>query len=302
MRLPTSLSVVIFCLLSSTTTLAVTSFDCKPTIPSNDRSESSRHFDLTALDGVRSSIKETDTPPTKSEAKVKMSLCGDDGIGNDDTLAEEDQCPPDTKVCLTLSNHKPSSAEADRVVAVIPIWPADLSSDDIKVSSLEKEDGLEIYISGADYAGTPQSLSLRILCSPTSTDDSPTLESYTNGLLSLQWSTPAGCARGIEGDDDNDDNDDVPDTPGEKRKGRGFWGFIGLFFWLGVAGLIAYFAIGMYYNYTTYGARGKDLLPHRDFWLELPANLGDLFSHLLAGLRGRHGGSGSANRGGYTAI
>jgi hypothetical protein len=91
---------------------------------------------------------------------------------------------------------------------------------------------------------TPQSLSLRILCSPTSTDDSPTLESYTNGLLSLQWSTPAGCARGIEGDDDNDDNDDVPDTPGEKRKGRGFWGFIGLFFWLGVAGLIAYFAIG----------------------------------------------------------
>ncbi len=63
------------------------------------------------------------------------------------------QCPPDTKVCLTLSNHKPSSAEADRVVAVIPIWPGDLSSDDIKVSSLEKEDGLEIYISGADYAG-----------------------------------------------------------------------------------------------------------------------------------------------------
>jgi hypothetical protein len=59
----------------------------------------------------------------------------------------------------------------------------------------------------------------------------------------------------------------------------------------------------MYFNYTTYGARGKDLLPHRDFWLELPNMLSDLLSHLVAGLRGRHGSaSGSGARGGYTAI
>ncbi len=88
---------------------------------------------------------------------------------------------------------------------------------------------------------TQQELSLKILCSPLSTDDSPTLESYANGLLSLKWSTPAGCPRADEGEDDT-----VPDSPGDnkKKKGRGFWGLMGLLFWLGFAGLISYFAIG----------------------------------------------------------
>ncbi len=174
MRSPASLPSLTLLLSLLSTTLAATSFDCKLTIPSGDRSKSSQYFDLTTLEGLRSALKETDTPPTKSEAKVTMALCGDDGIGSDDALSEEDQvsgmpqqgwsevfscnqrvtqCASNTKVCLTLLNHKPSSAEADRVVAVIPVWPGDLSSDKVQISALESGEGLEIYVTGAEYAG-----------------------------------------------------------------------------------------------------------------------------------------------------
>jgi hypothetical protein len=69
----------------------VSAFDCKLTLPSLDRSKPDEVFDLNPLSGQRSASKETDTPPTKNEAVVKMQLCGDDGVEKDDKLSEEDQ-------------------------------------------------------------------------------------------------------------------------------------------------------------------------------------------------------------------
>lgn len=56
---------------------------------------------------------------------------------------------------------------------------------------------------------------------------------------------------------------------------------------------------GMWYNYTTYGAKGLDLLPHKEFWRDLPALFSDLASHITSSIRGSSSGS---SRGGYTAI
>ena len=50
-------------------------------------------YDLKPLGGVRSASSRTDTPPTQSEARLRMDLCGD-GVGREDGLADEDQvCP-----------------------------------------------------------------------------------------------------------------------------------------------------------------------------------------------------------------
>jgi hypothetical protein len=80
-------------------------------------------------------------------------------------------------------------------------------------------------------------------------------------------------------------------------------------------GVGAYFGIGMYYNYSTYGATGYDLIPfvlvcfrpvnvadedddsHRDFWREVPYMLRDVAAHLCSGVRSR-----PTSRGGYVAV
>lgn len=77
---------------------------------------------------------------------------------------------------------------------------------------------------------------------------------------------------------------------------------------------IAYFGLGAYYNYSTYGARGMDLIPyvyafwltgdiseylsrHRDFWQEVPYMLKDVISHLCTSVHPRR-----SSRGGYVAV
>lgn len=63
------------------------------------------------------------------------------------------QCPDGTKVCLTLLNHKSSSSEGVRVTAVIPIWSTSTPEDDIKVTTREDDQGLDIVVNGDQYAG-----------------------------------------------------------------------------------------------------------------------------------------------------
>lgn len=55
---------------------------------------------------------------------------------------------------------------------------------------------------------------------------------------------------------------------------------------------VLYFALGIYSNYTNYGSSGMDLIPHRDFWRDLPGLVGELI-----GL-----GRGRAGRSGYVSF
>lgn len=71
---------------------AQATFDCRPTIVEKDRKgETKIHYDLQPLSGLRIASKTTETPPTTNEAKVSMSLCGDDVLPIDDKIADEDQ-------------------------------------------------------------------------------------------------------------------------------------------------------------------------------------------------------------------
>ncbi|RXK41480.1 hypothetical protein M231_01188 [Tremella mesenterica] len=238
-------------------------------------------YDLSPLSGLRESTKDASTPPTTSRAKVLMDLCGN---GVDDDSEGDDKCPPTSLVCLKLLNIKPSSSEPERITSVIPLWSTDTPAEDVEMSALDKggRGGVRINVRGPEYAGSQQNLNLTLLCSSISTEPTPEIISYTSNLLSLEWSTPDACPH------DNSSSDEEESGGGEG--GIGFWGFMKFLFWLGVIGLILYFVIGITYNHQQYSARGFDLIPHRDFWRELPSLIQDLSSHLLSGLRGGRGG------------
>ena len=55
---------------------------------------------------------------------------------------------------------------------------------------------------------------------------------------------------------------------------------------------------GIFYNHQQYSAKGWDLIPHRDFWREIPTLISDLFGHIYGGLRG----AGGPSRGGYSSL
>ncbi|KAH8090717.1 autophagy-related protein 27 [Filobasidium floriforme] len=276
---------------------AVLAFDCRLDLPSsNGKKGKDVHFDLGPLDGEHSASKTTQTPPTTNEAKVRLRLCGDEGLKRDTEMADEDQCPDGTKVCLTLLNHKSSSSEGARVTAVIPIWSTGTGEDDIKVSTRENDQGLDVSVNGAEYAGGQQRLKLHLVCSSDSDDNKLAFDSYSDGTLTMTWSTPDACPKAADG------SEDVP-TPEEKAasSGSGVGKFFKFVFWMLFSGLFFYFVIGMYYNYTTYGSRGLDLLPHKDFWIDLPTMMSDLFSHIASNVRGGSS-SGTSRRSGYTSL
>jgi hypothetical protein len=71
---------------------AVLAFDCRLDLPSsNGKKGKDVHFDLGPLDGEYSASKTTQTPPTTNEAKVRLRLCGDEGLKRDTEMADEDQ-------------------------------------------------------------------------------------------------------------------------------------------------------------------------------------------------------------------
>lgn len=86
------------------------------------------------------------------------------------------------------------------------------------------------------------------------------------------------------------------DTGGSSGGGGGFWGFVKWCFWMTFFVGIAYFVLGALYNHQTYNARGWDLVPHRDFWRELPALAGDFGGHVVGNVRS------STGRGGYSSL
>jgi len=124
----------------------------------------------------------------------------------------------------------------------------------------------------------------------------PKFVSYDGQRVNVEWTTPDACPLS-DGDGDKPE-DSKPGGGGNENPTSGHVGSgIGWFFLMLLSALAAYFAIGAYYNYSTYGARGLDLIPHRDFWQEMPYMLRDVVSHLCSNVGARR-----ASRSGYIAV
>ncbi|KAH9839348.1 autophagy-related protein 27 [Rhodofomes roseus] len=250
-------------------------------------------YDLTPLAGEHRIMRERKSPPTTMRDIVKFNLCADLDI--EEHVDARDQCPAGTRACLTTLNQKDD--EDDRVVAVIPLAT---SSSVVEKSSLSSPKGIILTFRGPTYPDSSddsweQTFNLRLLCATESTG--LTFSDYDGSAMWAEWSAPSGCGFGAAPPDSGSDkpNDDAEEGDGssESHMGSG----LGYFFLLLLLAFVAYFALGAYYNYSTYGATGLDLIPHRDFWREVPYMFKDVVSHLCSAIRPRQ-----SSRGGYIAV
>lgn len=99
-------------------------------------------------------------------------------------------------------------------------------------------------------------------------------------VLRLTWKTKFAC----EG------------TPDAETPSSSHWGFFTWFVVLVFFGTAAYLIFGSWINYSRYGARGWDLLPHGDMIRDIPYLLKDWIRRLINTLQG------SGSRGGYSAV
>ncbi|EPT04482.1 hypothetical protein FOMPIDRAFT_1021764 [Fomitopsis schrenkii] len=248
-------------------------------------------YDLTNLAGEHQIMRERRSPPTTMVDKVKFNLCAD--LDREGSIDERDQCPLGTRACLTTVNQK--DGESDRVVSVIPL---STSESVVEYSSLSSPRGIQLMFKGPTYPDSSddseeQSFNLRLLCA--SQSSGLTFSDYDGGAVWAEWSAPEGCGSDAPPSDSDEDkpNDDAGDDSSESHMGSG----LGYFFLLLLLAFVVYFTLGAYYNYSTYGASGMDLIPHRDFWREVPYMLSDVVSHLCSAIRPRQ-----ASRGGYIAV
>lgn len=264
-------------------------FDCQPIVDGV-------RYDLTGLKGLQLVGWEVDSPPSKIIDELRFDLCG--MLQPVEGRSSEDQCPSGTVACLTKINRKGSDPGADRITAAIPV--AHISSLDPETSHLSSSAGLSVVLHGPSYPSShsdliPQSLKINLACAEYAS--SPLLASYENGQVTVEWSSRSACKAHEEqpprpGDDKEGGSEENPgDVPTEHGSGLGFF-----FLMLLLAGC-AYATLGAYHNYSVYGARGLDLIPHRDFWREVPYLLQDVVHHLCSNVRPRQSG-----RRGYVAV
>ncbi|KAF9653253.1 hypothetical protein BDM02DRAFT_3107819 [Thelephora ganbajun] len=253
-------------------------FDCH--IRTNDLT-----YDLTPLQGEHTVSRTRETPPSNWVDSVRFDLCAD--LKLQDGVAASDQCSVGTRACLIKTNRKGDNS--DRVVAVIPL--AQSSALDPKYSHIvptnDKPKGLSLTFRGAEYTSVVQSLTFTFYCS--TTESEPQFTSYENGEVKIEWSTSSGCGMAAD--------DDTKPPPGKTHDPEEVGSGIGWFFLVLLLAFLSYFALGAYYNYSTYGATGADLIPHRDFWREVPYMLRDVVDHLCTSFRPRH-----SSRGGYISV
>ncbi|KAF9528460.1 autophagy-related protein 27 [Crepidotus variabilis] len=262
-------------------------FDCHVTV--NDLK-----FDLTSMGGEHILNRTRSTPPTTMIDSLRFDLCAD--LKRMDYLSEHDQCSSNTRVCLTKVNQK--DKETDRVTAVIPV--AESSSVEVEFTVSNEPKSLTIQFHGGTYAGTStkQTLNLTVFCDPDKLSD-PQFIGYDGSRVDVEWHGPPGCSFAEAPKDGGNEGKEgeKPSEGGGKPPDESVGSGIGWFFLVILIALLTYFGLGAYYKYSTYGASGLDLIPHRDFWKEVPYMLSDVFSHLCASSRPRR-----AARSGYISV
>jgi len=283
-RMMGSVPLFLFLLSCSITVAALDdTFNCQNPLVVDDLK-----YDLSSLDSEYEAGRERTTPPSFEKDTVKISLCTD--LNKIDSVPPNDQCPLGTRVCFTKTNTKDGD---ERVVSVIPIAVASALNPSYKQLSSPK--GVSILLHGGSYShpinntDTPQSVNIKLLCDASNLD--PKFASYDGAMLEIEWNCTAGCGDGGSPVDEGE-------KPEKEKPGSGGLSSMGWFLLLLILSFATYMGFGAYYNYSTYGARGMDLIPHRDFWMEVPYMLRDVVSHLCSVVRPRR----SSHRGGYIAV
>jgi len=267
------------------TLLSASSFNCSEIKPEG----TDLVFDVSRLSSLVTLTDDRTVLGTKFSAALRFDLCG----VIPDTLEgvpKEHMCPTGTKACLTLAERRKGD-----------------DKDDIKVLALAREDDTPAFSFSSSptptlkitlHGESPLTFDLTLICPKSSLESEDSLPIWHYPERGISWTVPEACGHkaGEEAPETDPDNKDGDDNGGGGGGGGG--SSVGWFFLMLLLAILAYFGLGAYHNYTTYGARGLDLIPHRTFWSEVPYIMQDVVSHLCSAIRPSSG----RRRGGYVAV
>ncbi|KAH6950669.1 hypothetical protein HG530_011324 [Fusarium avenaceum] len=106
-------------------------------------------------------------------------------------------------------------------------------------------------------------------------------------VLRLTWYTKYACEKREESGGGSDDDGDSTSS---------HWGFFTWIFFIAFLGIAGYLIFSSWVNFTRYGARGWDLLPHSDTIRDIPYLFKDWIRRVLNTVQG------TGSRGGYSAV
>ncbi|KAI8393837.1 autophagy-related protein 27 [Radiomyces spectabilis] len=275
-------------------------------------------LDLSALDTEYDLFHNESTPPTVTSAHVQLNICNE---LKQPENPNEDDCDKGVYICRRIINIKQGEERVEQVQNIAGAFqnsamPAQFKTIDTEQDLTKTGTEFSLVLGGGQWNNQAQSAQILLECDESQDRNAqpskPTIISYQNNVLSIQWKTVFACAYKKEQKSPTDDDkpDDHKDTPDDGRKDKdqqpkpgedvgteaGGISWMAIFFMILIIMALTYMAAGAFYNYRTYNARGLDLLPHRDFWLDLPYLIKDLISHMMDSFstHRRSGGGGGA--------
>ncbi|KAG2220054.1 hypothetical protein INT45_007298, partial [Circinella minor] len=244
------------------------------------------------------------TPPSTTTNEVKINIC--DELPTPDKTEAKDFCDKGAYICRRSIVKRDDQKIIHQIQTVAGEFEKDKLNPSFKAADDNQDftqSGSKIILSlnGGKYNNQGQSAQVTFECDASQqrndNPSEPTLTSYQGNVMSLNWKTVFAC--GIKEGDAPSTPPPAPPSDGNEGSGdtnEGMSG-AGVFFTIVFVLLGIYFIGGAFYNFKMYNARGLDLIPHRDFWLDLPYLIKDLISHLIDSIMSHRRGSG-----GYVSV
>ncbi|KAJ2815971.1 type II membrane protein [Coemansia erecta] len=266
---------------------AAAAFDCKKA------QVAGYTYDLSPLAAEITLESNATTPPTITGTRYKLNVCAP-LAAEPDSVPEIDRCPTYAWICRSVTNYKNSEKpRVTEVNAVAGVGSRDEPSLEARASGNESPREFHWKMGGAEVEKVGWSTDIKLICDKSAkNEDRPKLVGFSDGVLSLEWSVPAACALGDNGDGGKDKSPDG-DKDGDKAEEGG--GFLSTLFTLFIVGSSLYLVVGVMYNYLVVRASGLDLVPNLAFWREFPYLCADFAQHVWDMVSGRR-------RDGYSVV
>ncbi|RIA84929.1 autophagy-related protein 27 [Glomus cerebriforme] len=233
-------------------------------------------FNLQSLNKTEKITQEEKTPPTITDTEYHINPCAPLTYDNDDDESKKNHCDNNTYICQIKTNYLEGRKDP-RIISIKQIAGGELNPELALGPALNNDDmhgHLSMIYHGASYNDEPQQANITFICKKQG-DNKITKYNYKENTLFIEWETQAACGEKI---------------PEEDKGMSGFTKFILTLIFIG----LCYFGIGAAYKYHAYKAHGWDLLPHLDFWRDVPYLVSDVFKYIVNSFR--------TGRGGYSRV
>ncbi|ORZ14225.1 autophagy-related protein 27 [Absidia repens] len=257
-------------------------------------------FDLSPMDRDFMMELQSITKPSMKITRTYVNICNP--VSKPPITYDEDFCKPNTYVCLRLYHRRGDVERLDEVEELAGDYDDFKLSPEFKPISNNQDPSSEgskvtLTLHGGKVEDKTQTVEITLECGHNESRENPNgpnLISDDGYLTKLHWKVPFACAT-KSGKKPPASNQ--PKKEGSKEDSKepehGSKSIISwIFTALGIL-LALYFIAGIIYNFKVFNARGLDLIPHRDFWLDLPYLIKDLISQLMGAITSsRRGGNG----------